>query len=53
MTEFCGAVLRLWDSEYEGECEKPPDHEPPHFDGMTSWSDDEDGSTDYDTVVHH
>jgi hypothetical protein len=35
-TPMCGEFVSWWGGEYEGNCERPPDHENDHFDGM-SW----------------
>lgn len=42
----CDAMLSMWDGEYEGDCELLAGHEMPHWDGMTSWREDEHGWSD-------
>lgn len=38
---MCGQWVFWYDGEYEGQCERPPGHDPAfHYDGM-SWFDDE------------
>jgi hypothetical protein len=46
----CSAVLYMYDGEYEGECERPDGHKPPHWDGLSTWRTDEDGGTDYEAI---
>jgi|SRR5689334_24041827 len=36
----CNLFVYWWDGEYEGNCELPKDHPPPHFDGMSYFNDD-------------
>lgn len=38
----CGKFVSWWNGEYEGECELPKDHEGPHYDGMSCFTDDGD-----------
>lgn len=36
----CNEFVSWWGGEYEGNCERDPDHEGDHYDGL-SWYDDE------------
>lgn len=36
----CYKMLYWWNGEYEGNCELPPDHEGPHYDGSYWFNDD-------------
>lgn len=36
----CGKMVFWYDGEYEGTCELEPDHDSPHYDGL-SWYDDD------------
>lgn len=46
----CPAILLMYDGEYEGDCELPAGHQPPHWDGLSTWRDYDFGGTDHDTV---
>lgn len=51
MDMVCGAVLPMWDGEYEGECKEPAGHDGRHNDGSYTWL----GETwwpDHDSIVN-
>ena len=43
----CGRLVIWYDGEYEGECERPDEHEGDHYDGL-HWYNDDSECTDAD-----
>lgn len=46
----CGAVLYMYDGEYEGECELPEEHGGAHWDGVLTWRTDAGGEVVWDSI---
>jgi len=42
--DICYAFVSWWNGEYEGNCELSPNHDGDHWDGVSWFREDEDGS---------